>query len=276
MSHAKRHRRLHCGRDGRKFLDIWRRFEATHQVPPDKLADLEKIELREVAFHPVRPDMPSYDQPEELRRMVAQAMGQKEGPEVVANMLTPHVRDIYADLDAATEGADLILTHPLPFVGPIIAQKKGLRWVSSVLAPASFLSVYDPIVPPQWPWLHKLMALSPLVGRAVLRLATHKLDRLMQPVYELRAELGLPRGAQPLLAGQHSPTLVLALFSKVLAQPQRDWPAHTRITGEMVDRVNYRRARSSAWDAQTLLLPSTPTCGRSATSIASTRERSAF
>src|SRR5205085_3600156 len=27
------------------------------------------------------------------------------------------------------------------------------------------------------------------------------------------------------------PTMVLALFSKVLAQPQPDWPAHTRVTG---------------------------------------------
>ncbi len=53
----------------------------------------------------------------------------------------------------------------------------------------------------------------------------------MEPVYRLRAELGLPRGEQPLLAGQHSPTLVLALFSSVLAQPQPDWPPNTRVTG---------------------------------------------
>ena len=46
----------------------------------------------------------------------------------------------------------------------------------------------------------------------------------MEPVYRLRAELGLPRGEQPLLAGQHSPKLVLALFSSVLGKPQPDWP----------------------------------------------------
>src|SRR5207248_11100481 len=118
--------------------------------------------------------------------------------------------------------------------------KRKLRWISSVLAPASLLSVYDPIVPPQWPALHKLMTLSPLVGRAVLGLAKLKLDPLMQPVYQLRADLGLPRGAQPIIAGQHSPTLVLALFSKVLAQPQPDWPAHTRVTGfPLYDRRDF-------------------------------------
>src|SRR5262249_37624071 len=138
---------------------------------------------------------------------------------------------IYADLEAATDGADLLLTHPLPLLGPIVAQKKGLPWVSSVLAPASFLSVYDPTVPPQWPGLHKLMRLSPWVGRGVMALAERQLDKLMQPVYEIRAELGLPRGKQPILGGQHSPSCVLALFSKVMAAPQPDWPPHTIVTG---------------------------------------------
>src|SRR5438132_13327967 len=158
-------------------------------------------------------------------------MDPKTGSEAVADMIIPHVRDIYADLDAATEGADLLFTHPVPFVGPIVAQKKKLPWVSSVLAPASFLSVYDPVVPPQWPWLYYWMRLSQWVGRAVMALATIKLDQLMKPIYDLRAELGLPRGDQPLFKGQHSPTKVLALFSRQLAQPQPDWPPHTTVTG---------------------------------------------
>src|SRR2546430_8309396 len=164
----------------------------------------EKLELRGIAFHPVRPDMPSYDQPEELVRLIEGAMDPREGGERVMAMLLPNLRAIYADLKAAANDADLILTHPLPLVGPIVAQVRKLPWVSSVLAPASFISVYDPIVPPQWPWLYNLMRLSPLVGRGVLALAKIKLDKLMRPVYELRAELGLPRGEQPILAGQQS------------------------------------------------------------------------
>src|SRR5690606_15570144 len=50
-------------------------------------------------------------------------------------------------------------------------------------------------------------------------------------VYALRRELGLPRGEHPVFEGQHSPTLVLALFSRLLAEPQPDWPPNTRITG---------------------------------------------
>lgn len=191
----------------------------------------EKMDALSVDFHPVRPSVPSFDEPDELGKIVEGIMDPRVGGEKVMELLLPHLRDIYDDLDAATKGADLLLTHPLPLLGPIVAQKKRLRWVSSVLAPASFLSVYDPIVPPQWPGLYKAMQFSPWVGRAVMALATKKLDKLMQPVYDVRAELGLPRGQQPILAGQHSPTCVLALFSKVLAAPQQDWPKHTVVTG---------------------------------------------
>jgi len=191
----------------------------------------EKMNAAGVEFIPVRPDMPAYDQTAELLRIIEPIMDPREGGERVMELLLPHLRDIYEDLNAAVDGADLLLTHPLPLLGPIVAQLRKLPWISSVLAPASFLSVYDPIVPPQWPGLYHLMRLSPWVGRGVMALAKQKLDKLMQPVYDLRAELGLPRGEQPVLAGQHSPTKVLGLFSKVMAEPQPDWPAQTVVTG---------------------------------------------
>ncbi len=198
---------------------------ATSEVYRDKM-DAAGIELRAV-----RPDMPSYDQIEELLKIIKPIMDPRDGGEKVMQLLLPHLRDIYEDLNGAVDGADLLLTHPLPLLGPIVAQLRKLPWISSVLAPASFFSVYDPMVPPQWPPLYRLMRLSPWVGRSVMALATKKLDKLMQPVYDFRAELDLPRGGQPLLAGQHSPTKVLGLFSKVMAEPQADWPANTVVTG---------------------------------------------
>ena len=47
----------------------------------------------------------------------------------------------------------------------------------------------------------------------------------------LRARHGLPPGGNPLIEGQYSPHLNLALFSRVMAEPQPDWPARTRVTG---------------------------------------------
>ena len=191
----------------------------------------EKMAAQDIEFVPVRPDMPSYDQAAELSDLVEELMDPRRGSERVMQLLLPHMRDIYEDLNGAVDGADLLLTHPLPLVGPIVAQMRKLPWVSSVLAPISFFSVYDPPVLPQLPALYHLLRFSPGLTRALFRQAAKKLDRLMEPVYRLRAELGLPRGEQPLFGGQHSPASVLGLFSNVLAQPQRDWPANSVVTG---------------------------------------------
>jgi UDP:flavonoid glycosyltransferase YjiC (YdhE family) len=219
--------------DVHPYVAIALELKARGQTPVIATSEVyrEKMDALGIEFRPVRPEMPSYDQPEVLADVIEGVMDPRTGGERVMEMLLPYLHDIYEDLNAAVEGADLLLTHPLPLLGPIVAQKRNLPWVSSVLAPASFLSVYDPIVPPQWPRLYHLMRLSPWVGRAVMKLATVKLDKLMQPVYDLRAELGLPRGEQPILEGQHSPVKVLALFSKVMAQPQLDWPANCCVTG---------------------------------------------
>ena len=64
-----------------------------------------------------------------------------------------------------------------------------------------------------------------------MRVARWKLDQLAAPLYKLRAELGLKRGGNPMLEGQHSPRMVLALFSSAIAEPQPDWPPNTRVTG---------------------------------------------
>ena len=191
----------------------------------------EKMDVLGLEFHPVRPDMPSFDQPDELSKLAEELMEARGGTEKVIGLFTDKLPEIYEDLYAITKDADLLLTHPLPFVGPLLAQKLGLPWVSSVLAPISFFSAYDPPVPPQMPALYHLVRLSPVFGRLFHRIASRKLEKVMEPVYRLRAKLGLPRGEQPLLAGQHSPEMVLALFSSVLAKPQRDWPANTRVTG---------------------------------------------
>lgn len=191
----------------------------------------EKMDTLGLEFQPVRPDMPSYDDTEELLKLSAELIDPKAGTERVMKLFTSNPREVYEDLDAAVEGADLLLTHPLPLVGPLVAQKRQMPWVSSVLAPISFFSAYDPPVPPQMPALYHLVRLSPVLGRLFYRIASQRLEKVMEPVYRLRAEIGLARGDQPLLAGQHSPQMVLALFSSVLAKSQPDWPANTRVTG---------------------------------------------
>ena len=110
------------------------------------------------------------------------------------------------------QGADLLITHPIVFAGLIVAQETGIRWILSVLVPNSFLSVFDPpIISTQ---SHKnLKAFGPLVNGILFSLANLGVRSWLLPVQQLRTELNLPPGKNPLIEGQHSLNLLLALFS---------------------------------------------------------------
>ena len=161
-------------------------------------------------------------------------MHPRTGPEfLLRELLAPLVDRTYEQLHAATRGADLLVTHPVTFAGPVLAEATGMPWVSTVLAPTSLMSEHDPFVMPPAPWLKQVERFSRWPTVMLMRLA-HRMSRpWLAPVDALRARLGLPRARHPVFEGQHSPTLVLALFSRVLAEPQVDWPPNVRITGHV-------------------------------------------
>ena len=188
----------------------------------------EYVEGAGVGFHPVRPDL-STDDRETIRRI----MDPKEGLEfLVRGVMLSRLRESYLDMEEALRGASLLVTHPLSFAGRVAAEKLRIPWVSTVLAPASFLSEWDPPVLPELSFLRNLRVLGPAVNRWIYgRLPNLYTRKWVDPVRRLREELGLPAGRNPLFEGQHSPDLVLALFSPVFATPQKDWPDRTVVTG---------------------------------------------
>jgi rhamnosyltransferase subunit B len=188
----------------------------------------EKIEAVGLPFAPVRPEVaPPNEQGSEL---VEKIMEPKTGPRFLTEKLIfPAVRDSYADLLKAVEGADLLVTHPAAPAGPLLARKTEMRWISTVLAPFSFYSSYDPPVPPFWQWTRKLSLLGP--GVMGFFLGVMKSTFKAKAVTEFRDELALEDTGHPMFEGQHSPTLVLALFSELFGQRQPDWPKQTEITG---------------------------------------------
>ncbi len=198
---------------------------ATHEIYRSK------VEAEGLDFYPVRPDLFNGD-PEQVQEIMKRAMHPSEGTQyVVRDLVLPYLKDSYQDLIQAVSGADLFVTHPLSFAGPIVAEKTGIRWVSSVLAPITLLSAYDPPFLPTGYAQISLKLLSPVINNFLLSLAKRSVRSWTEPVRKLRSELGLPQGKNPLFEGQHSPHLVLALFSQVFAQPQLDWPKSSCVTG---------------------------------------------
>ena len=188
----------------------------------------EKLESAGFDFVPVRPNIPPpQDQDPELIERIMHPM--KGTAVLLKELLLPFVREAYADLLIAVQGADALVTHPITFAGPLVAQKTGMPWISTVLAPVSFFSAYDPPMPPFWQWMRHVELLGPRFVGGFFR-QVQKAYRTRE-YNQFRDELGLPDRGNPVFDAQHSPTMILALFSKIFAQPQPDWPPQAHATG---------------------------------------------
>lgn len=185
------------------------------------------IEAAGLRAHPVRPDIDPGD-----REVVRRVMHPLTGAEfLIRELLMPHVEDSFEDLAAATEGADVIVSHPLTFAAPVLAESRRMPWASSVLAPLGFFSRADPPLMAVTPLAEALQRRLPAVYRRLIPLARVATRSWSAPLRALRRRLGLPPGQDPVHAGQFSPHLVLAMFSPLLAAPQPDWPSNTVVTG---------------------------------------------
>jgi UDP:flavonoid glycosyltransferase YjiC (YdhE family) len=154
-------------------------------------------------------------------------------------MVLPYLRETYEDLLAAASKADLMIATELVFAAPLVSEKLGLPWVSEILSPASFFSAYDPSLMVNVPELYRLRRAGWVINRAILLLGKLISWSWWEPVRQLRREQGLRVSCDPIFKDKFSPYLVLALFSRSLAQPQRDWPKQTLEPGFVFfDRAN--------------------------------------
>jgi UDP:flavonoid glycosyltransferase YjiC (YdhE family) len=185
------------------------------------------VELAGVEYAHVGPDLDPNDE-----TLYDRVMDQRRGSEVIIReLLMPKLEQTYAELTAVAAGADLIVGHPLTVAVPLAAERADVPWVSTVLAPMLFFSATDLPVMPQAPLLSHAGMLGPWAARRVVSLAQRMTKAWFEPVGRLRAQLGLPPADHPMFAGMFSPRLTLAIFSRVLAEPQSDWPPNVRTTG---------------------------------------------
>lgn len=180
-----------------------------------------------VEFLGLRPDVDVED-PRELQR----AMHPRRGPRyVIVDMALGRLRESFDDLRRAQREADLLVGHPIAFGALLLGRAARRPWVSVALAPVSLFSALDPPVVRPGRFAEWLAGRGPRGQRLLHRLFDLVTRSWLGPYRALERELGLPRGANPIFHGQHSPHLNLALFSPVLAAPQADWPASTVQTG---------------------------------------------
>jgi rhamnosyltransferase subunit B len=185
------------------------------------------VERHRIAFAAIRPEAPVND-----RGAMARIMDARHGPEaVIKEFVMPALRDTYQDLLRPASQADLLISHVLTYAVPVLAEKLGKPWASTVLSPMVFFSAHDVPVLAPLPMLAKLSVLGPGFNAWFIRQLKKVSRSWSRPVAELRRQLGLSPGRDPLWEGQHSPHLVLAMFSPRFGPPQPDWPQNVHVTG---------------------------------------------
>lgn len=136
-------------------------------------------------FHPLEPDI-WFDDKELLRRMTEPRRGLER---VIREFILPVLRSTYDGLLEVLQkdgGADLLVSQLLIFAAPLVAEKTGVRWVSTELQPGAFLSAYDPPVLAPLPALAKLRGLGSTFHRTIFSVAKFTARSWSAPVHQLR------------------------------------------------------------------------------------------
>ena len=185
------------------------------------------VEQEGLDFEPLGPDVDLRDEAA-LKRVMHPRTG---GEVVVKEFVLPALERTYEETSRLAARADVLVSHPLTFCTPAVATAHRVPWVGTILAPLSLFSDGDFPVLPALPGAAGLMRAWPWLRRALMKVVRREIATWTKPLAELRARHGLPPGGNPLIEGQYSPHLNLGLFSRVMAEPQPDWPPRMHTTG---------------------------------------------
>jgi hypothetical protein len=199
-----------------------------------------KIESLGVGFRAVRPDLPAEG---DFGPLAKRVMDLKDGPRFLfQDVLSPALRDSYADLLAAAEDVDVIITHPAALAGPLVAQKLGKKWLSSVLAP---ISLWSKLTRPC-----RQRCRNSIFARAWPNLAHYHVRNgetwdgaLDTGSGQIATRIGVNRWGHPMFEGQFSPYGTLALFSRHFARRSVTGREHTATGFCFYDAQGYGKSK---------------------------------
>ena len=162
------------------------------------------VEVAGLEFAPVAPSLAELGTPAELARRVSDPL--RGTQTLMQELIMPHLRESHQQLRAAAGDADLLVSHPLTFMLQVVAAEQRKPWLSSVLAPASFLSRNDPPALTPINSLQIAKAMGPWTYDPLMRFIRGTVRRWERPLHDYRRELGLPASDQVMVfEGQFSP-----------------------------------------------------------------------
>lgn len=187
----------------------------------------ERVESLGFRFQTLRPTFDPEDR--EAARLV---MDTHRGTErLIRDFLSPGLRDMFEDLMEVCSGADLLIPGEIVYPAHSVSELTGVKMISNSLAPLSMFSSREPNVYPNAQILKHLNFLGRPLHQAVFFLVRHIVSGWLGPYREFRREIGLDPDHDPIIADKYSDILHLALFSRVLGEPQPDWHPATVQTG---------------------------------------------
>ena len=187
----------------------------------------ERIEKAGLEFRSMRPHLDIED-----RELAREIMDARRGPEkLIREIIMPALEGMYDDLSQATAAADLLVTGEVVYVARSLVEKTKIKWISTSLAPISLFSAHDPSVYPTAEWYEYLHFMPVFFHRQLFKLMSRVVYEWLAPYRKFRRKLGLGENHDPVFFQKNSNLLHLAMFSKVLAKPQPDWPNPTLQTG---------------------------------------------
>ena len=98
----------------------------------------EKIGMIGLGFAPMRPNLDPDD-----RELVREMMDANTGTErILGDIILADLGPMYEDLTTAVAGADMVISGEIVCAVKSVVEKTNIKWVSTSLAPISFMSAY--------------------------------------------------------------------------------------------------------------------------------------
>jgi rhamnosyltransferase subunit B len=190
------------------------------------------LDLHGVEFVPMGVNVT--DMLEHEPHLMRKIMDRDNGSEyVLRHLVMGNLRRNYDDLMKATDGVDLLVTHTISYATILVARKKNIPFVGTILSPLNYWSKYDPPVMPGatfLPTLHRMLG-TPAVSFVMNRMK-NQIYSWGEEYRKLQSELGLEVDRRNIFfEGQFSPLKNLGLFSPLFGPPQQDWPSNAVATG---------------------------------------------